>query len=114
MGWPSWAFSNHDAPRAISRWSTPEYRDACSQVSMLLLMSLRGNIFLYQGEELGLPQAEIGFADLKDPEAIANWPATLGRDGRVRRCPGRRARPRGIFDRGAVAAAEPRAYRARR
>lgn len=81
MGWPSWAFSNHDAPRAISRWSTPEYRDACSQVSMLLLMSLRGNIFLYQGEELGLPQAEIGFADLKDPEAIANWPATLGRDG---------------------------------
>jgi alpha-glucosidase len=48
---------------------------------MLLLMCLRGNIFLYQGEELGLPQAHIGFEDLKDPEAIANWPATLGRDG---------------------------------
>ena len=48
---------------------------------MLLLLSLRGNVFLYQGDELGLPQAEIGFADLKDPEAIANWPRTLGRDG---------------------------------
>jgi alpha-glucosidase len=48
---------------------------------MLLLVCLRGNIFLYQGEELGLPQADIGFEDLKDPEAIANWPATLGRDG---------------------------------
>lgn len=48
---------------------------------MLLLVCLRGNIFLYQGEELGLPQAEIAFEDLKDPEAIANWPATLGRDG---------------------------------
>jgi alpha-glucosidase len=30
---------------------------------------------------LALPQAHIGFEDLKDPEAIANWPATLGRDG---------------------------------
>src|SRR5262249_23075737 len=39
------------------------------------------NLFLYQGEELGLPQAEVPFADLKDPEAIANWPLTLGRDG---------------------------------
>jgi len=81
VGWPSWAFSNHDAPRAISRWSLPEQRVAYSQLSMLLLMCLRGNVFLYQGEELGLPQAHIGFKDLKDPEAIANWPATLGRDG---------------------------------
>ena len=81
MGWPSWAFSNHDAPRAVTRWSTPEHRAAYAQLAMLLLVCLRGNIFLYQGEELGLPQADIGFDDLKDPEAIANWPATLGRDG---------------------------------
>jgi len=47
----------------------------------LLLVSLRGNIFLYQGDELGLPQSAIPFANLKDPEAIANWPRTLGRDG---------------------------------
>jgi alpha-glucosidase len=80
-GWPSWAFSNHDAPRAISRWSLPEHRVAYSRLSMLLLMCLRGNVFLYQGEELGLPQAQIGYEDLKDPEAIANWPCTLGRDG---------------------------------
>ncbi|MEP6886102.1 MAG: alpha-glucosidase [Gammaproteobacteria bacterium] len=80
-GWPSWAFSNHDAPRAISRWSIPEHRVACAKVSMLLLLCLRGNIFLYQGEELGLPQAQIGFEDLRDPEAISNWPSTLGRDG---------------------------------
>ncbi len=80
-GWPSWAFSNHDAPRAVSRWFAPAERAAGARLAMLLLVSLRGNIFLYQGEELGLPQAEIGFADLKDPEAIANWPQTLGRDG---------------------------------
>jgi alpha-glucosidase len=81
IGWPSWAFSNHDAPRAISRWAKPEDRAAFARLAMLLLISLRGNVFLYQGEELGLPQAHIDFEDLKDPEAIANWPLTLGRDG---------------------------------
>jgi alpha-glucosidase len=48
---------------------------------MLLLTALRGNIFVYQGEELGLPQVDIPFNQLRDPEAIANWPLTLGRDG---------------------------------
>ena len=52
-----------------------------ARVSMLLLACLRGNIFIYQGEELGLPQARIAFDQLRDPEAIANWPLTLGRDG---------------------------------
>lgn len=80
-GWPSWAFENHDAPRAVSRWVAPEHRAAFARVKMLLLMCLRGNPFLYQGEELGLTQVEIGFEDLRDPEAIANWPMTLGRDG---------------------------------
>ncbi len=80
-GWPSWAFSNHDAPRVVSRWRGECDREHYARLIALLLMSLRGNIFLYQGEELGLPQAEISFEDLKDPEAIANWPETLGRDG---------------------------------
>ncbi|MFM7404476.1 MAG: DUF3459 domain-containing protein, partial [Erythrobacter sp.] len=40
-----------------------------------------GNPIIYQGEELGLPQGEVAFEDLLDPEAIANWPHTLGRDG---------------------------------
>ena len=52
-----------------------------ARVTMLLLACLRGNIFIYQGEELGLPQAHVPFEQLKDPEAIANWPLTLGRDG---------------------------------
>jgi alpha-glucosidase len=48
---------------------------------MLLLCSLRGSIILYQGEELGLPQVDVPFELLQDPEAIANWPQTLSRDG---------------------------------
>jgi alpha-glucosidase len=47
----------------------------------MLLMALRGNVILYQGEELGLPQANVPFEFLRDPEALANWPQTLGRDG---------------------------------
>lgn len=80
-GWPSWAFENHDAPRAVSRWCAPEDRDAFARMKMLLLASLRGNIIIYQGEELGLRQVEIPFEQLRDPEAIANWPLTLTRDG---------------------------------
>jgi len=80
-GWPSWAFSNHDAPRAVSRWLTAGDADRLARLLMLLLVALRGNIFLYQGEELGLPQADVPFELLQDPEAIANWPETHGRDG---------------------------------
>ncbi len=80
-GWPSWAFSNHDAPRAVSRWAAPEDRDIAARLYLMVLLSLRGNAFLYQGEELGLPQGEVPFERLLDPEAIANWPHTLGRDG---------------------------------
>ena len=81
QGWPSWAFSNHDAPRAVSRWAEGRDPDRLARMAMLLLMALRGNVFVYQGEELGLPQAEVPFDRLVDPEAIANWPRTLGRDG---------------------------------
>lgn len=80
-GWPSWAFENHDAPRALSRWCAPDQREAFARLKILLLACLRGNVILYQGEELGLTQVEIAFEQLHDPEAIANWPLTLSRDG---------------------------------
>ena len=80
-GWPSWAFSNHDAPRVLSRWLSGRDPVGFARQAMLLLVALRGNVFLYQGEELGLPQADLPFDRLRDPEAIANWPETQGRDG---------------------------------
>src|SRR5690606_7040528 len=79
-GWPSWTFSNHDAPRAVSRWAQGRDEKAFAEMALLLLMCLRGNVFAYQGEELGLPQAEVPFARRVDPEASANWPQTLDRD----------------------------------
>lgn len=96
-GWPSWAFSNHDAPRAVSRWAGPDQREAEARLAMLLLICLRGNIFIWEGEELGLPQAQIGFDELQDPEAIANWPLTLGRDGARTPMPWRSDQPNAGF-----------------
>ena len=80
-GWPSWAFENHDAPRALSRWCAPEDIEAFARLKMMVLLALRGNPILFQGEELGLLQDEVPFELLQDPEAIANWPLTLSRDG---------------------------------
>jgi alpha-glucosidase len=81
IGWPSWAFENHDAPRALSRWAPPEHAERFARTKMLLLSAMRGSIILFQGEELGLPQVDVPFDQLQDPEAIANWPQTLNRDG---------------------------------
>ncbi len=80
-GWPSWAFENHDAPRAVTRWKGSNDSAQYAKMLTLLMMALRGNGFLYYGQELGLEQGVIAFEDLKDPEAITNWPETLGRDG---------------------------------
>ncbi|MCC5983671.1 MAG: alpha glucosidase [Rhodobacteraceae bacterium] len=77
-GWACWAFSNHDVVRHISRWDlTP----AAARVYATLLLCLRGSVCLYQGEELGLPEAELCFEDLQDPYGIRFWPEFKGRDG---------------------------------
>jgi alpha-glucosidase len=77
-GWVCWAFSNHDVVRHITRWGlTP----AAARAYTTLMMCLRGSVCLYQGEELGLPEAELRFEDLRDPYGIRFWPEFKGRDG---------------------------------
>ncbi len=79
-GWPSWSLDNHDAPRFATRLARS---GDPAQVRAILaaLMCLRGTIFLYQGDELGLPQARVPFERLRDPFDIAAWPGGAGRDG---------------------------------
>lgn len=99
-GWPSWAFENHDAPRCLSRWAPPTERDPFARLALALLTALRGNVFLYQGQELGLLQDDIPYHLLKDPEAIANWPLTLSRDGVRTPMPWDHVAPHGGFTQG--------------
>lgn len=44
-------------------------------------MGLRGSPCVYQGDELGLPEAVIDYEDLQDPYGITMWPEFKGRDG---------------------------------
>jgi len=81
-GWVCWAFSNHDVTRHVSRFAhTAEERAVVAKLAISVLSTLRGSICLYQGEELGLPEAELAFEDLRDPYGIRFWPAFKGRDG---------------------------------
>jgi alpha-glucosidase len=79
-GWPSWSLGNHDVERFATRLARSGDR---RQVHILLavLFCLRGTVFLYQGEELGLPQADVPFEELRDPFAIAAYTGGSGRDG---------------------------------
>ena len=81
-GWYCWAFSNHDVMRHVSRWTKEgENPLAVARFAIVLLACLRGSVCLYQGEELGLEEAELAFEDLRDPYGIRFWPGFKGRDG---------------------------------
>jgi alpha-glucosidase len=83
-GWACWAFSNHDVMRHSSRWMGQAAEHDFERYLRLLaglILSLRGSVCLYQGEELGLTEAEIAFEDLQDPYGIQFWPDFKGRDG---------------------------------
>ncbi len=49
---PAWAFSNHDLSRQATRWGVERARAAA-----LILLTLRGMVCLYQGEEVGMSDA---------------------------------------------------------
>jgi alpha-glucosidase len=80
-GWPCWALSNHDVVRSRSRWGAEEDGEAYPLITLALILSLRGSVCLYQGEELGLPEAEVPFERIQDPYGIPLWPVFKGRDG---------------------------------
>jgi alpha-glucosidase len=99
-GWICWTFSNHDVERAISRWSGGKASDAFARLLMVLLLSMRGSVCIYQGEELGLPEARLRFEDLRDPYGITYYPEFRGRDGSRTPMPWHRAAPHGGFTTG--------------
>lgn len=78
-GWPAWSLSNHDVTRFPTRLANDDPQR--TKLMLTLLLCLRGTAYLYQGDELGLPHADVPFERLRDPEAIAFWPAGIGRDG---------------------------------
>ncbi len=80
-GWPCWAVSNHDVPRAVTRWGGHPANPQLARMLAALVCSLRGSVCIYQGEELGLGEADVPFEALQDPYGITFWPNFKGRDG---------------------------------
>ena len=80
-GWPCWSFGNHDTARSLSRWGGARPPDTLAKALNAALLSLRGTLCLYQGEELGLTEAKLDFEQLRDPLGLAFWPVIRGRDG---------------------------------
>jgi alpha-glucosidase len=69
-GWPAWCLNNHDHPRTATRYGV-----ARARVAAVMMLTLRGTPFIYQGEELGLtdgavaPEATVD-VDGRDPERV--------------------------------------------
>jgi alpha-glucosidase len=54
-GWPTWCLENHDHSRVASRYPG----EGAARVAAMMLLTLRGTPFLYQGQELGLADGEV-------------------------------------------------------
>ncbi len=61
--WPTYALSNHDIPRAASR-----YGEARMRLAAMMLLTLRGTPFLYYGEEIGMRDVPVPPAQACDPD----------------------------------------------
>lgn len=55
-GWTTSFCENHDQGRSVSRYAsdTPEYRAVSAKMLAILLCSLTGTLFIYQGQEIGM------------------------------------------------------------
>ncbi|GAA2130661.1 glycoside hydrolase family 13 protein [Nocardioides bigeumensis] len=76
---PTWVLSNHDVTRHVTRYGGGPVGLARARATTLTMLALPGSSYLYQGEELGLPEADVAPEFRQDP----SWFRTgeIGRDG---------------------------------
>jgi alpha-glucosidase len=98
---PTWVLSNHDIVRQVTRYALPQDLDAGdwllagdrslldletglrrARAAALLMLGLPGSAYLYQGEELGLPEVDdLPLSVLEDPTWERSGHTRKGRDG---------------------------------
>lgn len=70
-GWNSLFWNNHDLPRIVSRWGNDgEYREESAKMLAMLLHGMQGTPFIYQGEELGMTNAQYELEEYSDIETV--------------------------------------------
>ena len=72
----TWVLNNHDTPRVVTRIGSVRKARALA----MLTHSLPGGIYIYQGEELGLPSADLPDSARQDPAFIRSGGTDKGRD----------------------------------
>ncbi len=77
-----WSLGNHDVRRFFSRLKDGS-KDAEKRWRLIVAwyLSLEGHLCWYQGDELGLTEADIPLELIQDPFGKAFWPEFKGRDG---------------------------------
>jgi len=71
-GWGSIFLGNHDFPRMVSRFGNDkEYHEKSAKLLAMLLLSLRGTPYIYQGDEIGMTNVAFDTTyDYRDIETI--------------------------------------------
>ncbi|MDU5946640.1 MAG: alpha-glucosidase [Paenibacillus macerans] len=76
QGWNSLYWSNHDQPRAISRFGndSEEYREVSGKMLATCLHMLKGTPYIYQGEEIGMTNVAFETVDeYRDIETLNTY-----------------------------------------
>src|SRR6185437_9244372 len=80
--WPCVSLCNHDIVRTVTRFGGGrDGNPALAKLLLAVLLSLRGTVLMYQGEELGLPEVDLRRDQLRDPVGDLYYPIAKGRDG---------------------------------
>ena len=77
----TWTLSNHDVEREVSRYGGGARGLAKAKAMALVMLALPGAVFVYNGEELGLPNVELPDEVLQDPVWERSGYEERGRDG---------------------------------
>jgi alpha-glucosidase len=78
---PTWTLSNHDVVRHVTRYGDGETGLHRARAMALVELALPGGVFVYNGDELGLPSLELPEWAVQDPVWRRSGGADRGRDG---------------------------------
>ena len=77
---PTWTLSNHDVGREVTRYGGGEIGLRRARALAMVMLALPGSVFIYNGEELGLPDVELPDEVLQDPTWERSGRTERGRD----------------------------------
>jgi alpha-glucosidase len=76
----TWVLDNHDVARAATRYGGGALGVARARAAALVQLSLPGAVYIYNGDELGLANAELPDSALQDPTWERSGHTERGRD----------------------------------